>query len=60
MCVAAAENGHLETLKWAREISGCPWGEAALYYATSIDNGHFEILKWARHNGSPWSGSICE
>ena len=50
-CAIAAENGHFEILKWARE-QGCPWDEWTCAYAAR--NGHFEILKWAREQGCPW------
>ena len=48
--VYAAENGHLEVLKWLRE-NGCPWNEWTCKNAAG--NGHLEILKWARENGCP-------
>jgi hypothetical protein len=44
-CAYAAENGHLDMLKWARE-NGCPWDYAA-------ENGHLNVLKWAHENGCP-------
>ena len=44
----AAEGGHLEVLKWARE-NGSPWDEDICAYAA--ESGHFEVLKWARENG---------
>ena len=50
-CAYAAENGHFEILKWARE-QGCPWNEWTCAYAA--ENGHFKILKWAREQGCPW------
>jgi len=51
LCYEAAEKGHLEMLKWARE-NGCPWDECTCSGAAG--NGHLEVLKWARENGCPW------
>jgi hypothetical protein len=34
MCARAAEGGHLEVLKWARE-NGCPWDEDTRRIAAS-------------------------
>jgi len=50
-CAYAAEGGHLEVLKWARE-NGCPWDKQTCAYAAK--GGHLEVLKWARENGCPW------
>jgi len=50
-CANAAEGGHLEVLKWARE-NGCPWDERTC--ANAAEGGHLEVLKWARENGCPW------
>ena len=44
----AAENGHLEVLKWAR-AKGCPWDDNTCAWAAL--NGHFEVLEWAEANG---------
>ena len=46
LAVGAAENGYLETLKWARE-NGCDWN---VQYLQSVQqmNGHLMTLKWAR------------
>jgi len=41
----AAQNGHIEVVKWARE-NGCLWDECACSYVAS--NGHLKVLKWAR------------
>ena len=43
-CATAAQYGHLEILKWARE-NGCPWHE--LLDLCNSD-GNLEVLKWAR------------
>jgi hypothetical protein len=54
LCECAAERGHLEVLKWARE-NDCPWGTSTCAYAAG--HGHLEVLKWARENGCPWGES---
>ena len=51
ICEIAAEYGHLEVLKWARQ-NGCPWDEMTCSFAA--DGGYLEVLKWARENGCPW------
>jgi uncharacterized protein YabN with tetrapyrrole methylase and pyrophosphatase domain len=57
-CAFAAENGHLEVLKWARE-NGCPWNKDTCMNATR--EGHLEVLKWARENGCPWDElTLCD
>ena len=53
---AAAEGGHLELLRWARE-NGCPWDEATPAFAA--EGGHLELLRWARENGCPWDAETC-
>jgi len=55
-CSWAAEGGHLEVLKWARE-NGCPWNERTCSCAAK--GGHLEVLKWARENGCPWGEQTC-
>jgi hypothetical protein len=49
-CSCAAENGHLECLKYAHE-HGCPWNENTCLNAA--ENGHLECLKYAREHGCP-------
>ena len=56
VCESAAEGGHLETLKWARE-NDCPWDERTCAFAAK--GGHLEVLKWARESGCPWDGLTC-
>ena len=53
----AAEGGHLEMLKWARE-NGCPWDEDTC--ANAAKGGHLEVLKWARENDCPWDEWTCK
>jgi len=52
----AAEGGHLEVLKWARE-NDCPWDKRTCAHAAK--GGHLEVLKWARENGCPWDENTC-
>ena len=52
LCYEIASEGHLEVLKWAREI-GCKWNSDTCSFAAK--NGHLEVLKWARENGCKWS-----
>ena len=56
LCEDAAEHGHLDVLKWARD-NGCPWDEKTCYRAAK--HGHLEVLKWARENGCPWNEGTC-
>ena len=72
VCTSAAEFGHLEIVKWARE-NGCPWEEARearagfavlgprINYtcAWTARRGHLEVLKWVRENGCPWDEYTC-
>ena len=48
LCSLAAENGHLEILKWAQK-NGCPFD--LLEFSTAAKNGHLEILIWAYETG---------
>ena len=57
ICEIAAEYGHLEVLKWARE-NGCPWDILTCTYAAA-KGGHLEVLKWARENRCPWNIWTC-
>ena len=56
VCESAAEGGHLETLKWARE-NDCPWDERTCAFAAK--GGHLEMLKWLRENDCPWDYQTC-
>ncbi|CAB9518412.1 ankyrin repeat protein [Seminavis robusta] len=55
-CSAAAEEGNLELLKWAR-AQGCPWNDTTCKSAAG--HGRLELLKWARENGCPWDEDTC-
>jgi len=50
-CVAAAQEGQLEALKWLKE-HGRDMNEWVCW--TAARNGHLEVLKWARENGASW------
>ncbi len=52
----AAENGHLEVLKWVRKNGG-EWNYWTC--AAAASNGHLETLKWARENGCEWNSITC-
>jgi len=42
-CSSAAENGHLDCLKYLHE-NGCPWSKETCLIAAK--NGHFECLNY--------------
>ena len=48
----AAENGHLECLRYAHE-RGCPWNAWTIERAA--ENGHLECLRYAHEHGCPWN-----
>jgi hypothetical protein len=60
-CAAAAQNGQLEVLQWARE-HGCAWSEDLEDLedpdmdccALAAYGGHLEVLQWLRAHGCPW------
>jgi hypothetical protein len=54
-CDYAAEGGHLEVLKWARD-NGCPWGSDTCLYAA--ENGHLDILQYLWANGCPRNATL--
>eukprot|EP00873_Tetraselmis_striata_P038495 jgi/Tetstr1/458759/TSEL_045144.t1 len=53
---AAAQEGHLDVLQWARE-QGCPWDEVTC--AEAAGEGNLEVLQWARAQGCPWDDRTC-
>lgn len=57
VCFYAAENGHLEILKWAL-TKNLHWGTSVTYVAA--EKGHAEVLKWLLTNGCPWDDSIIK
>jgi hypothetical protein len=48
---SAAENGHLECLKFSRK-NGCKWHPETTYVAAF--NGHLKCLQYAHENGCEW------
>ena len=56
-CANAAENGHLECLKYAHE-HGCPWDEWTC--ESAAEKGHLECLKYACAHGCPGSDRYAE
>ena len=57
VCTIAAEFGHLDIVKWARENEFL-WDSYTC--AVAARNGHFDVLRWAHENGCPWSETTCE
>ena len=55
ICANAASGGHLEILRWLREV-GCRWG-ATSYFAAG--GGHLAVLKWLRERNCSWDASTC-
>ena len=51
-CASAAENGHLEVLKWTR-ANACPWDQGTCTFAAQGD--HLKALLWAMANACPWN-----
>jgi len=56
ICFSAANEGHLELLKWARE-RGCSWDKRVCF--TAAGRGDLEMLQWARENGCRWCTKTC-
>ena len=55
-CNTAAENGHLECLKFAHQ-NGCFWDKDTCKAAAG--GGHLECLQYAHQNGCPWNQATC-
>jgi len=52
VCTCAAENGHLDVLKWLREKQ-CPWNISTLYSSLENYPTNLDIFKWAYENNCP-------
>tara|TARA_B110000093_G_C12720186_1_gene305854 strand:+ start:216 stop:473 length:258 start_codon:yes stop_codon:yes gene_type:complete len=52
----AAKNGHLEVVKYLRQLD-IYWDELTCVFAAGI--GHLEMLKWAGANQCPWDEYTC-
>lgn len=50
-CSAAAGQGHLDVLRWARH-NGCRWDAATP--TSAAWGGHLYVLQYARENSCPW------
>ena len=55
-CAAAAEGGHLDILRWARQRK-CKWD--ANTCLSSAAAGHLHVLQWARKNACPWDAAVA-
>ena len=55
-CSRAAENGHLDCLKYVHENS-CSWDTLTCYMVAA--NGHLGCLKYAHENDCPWDWTTC-
>ena len=56
VCAAAARDGNLMALQWARQ-DACPRNASTCSAAAS--GGNMEVLQWARQNGCPWDKWTC-
>ena len=58
-CAEAAENGHLEVLKYLREEAKAPWDSSTAYWAAK--NGHLHILEYLfERKYDKYSTGACE
>ena len=55
-CTYAAEEGHLNCLKYAHE-NGCSWNWGTCRDAAK--GGHLDCLKYAHENGCEWNETTC-
>jgi hypothetical protein len=55
-CNRAAEYGHLDVLKYLREVARTSWNEWACRGASR--NGHLEVLKYLHSQGAPWASYV--
>ena len=65
-CIWAAQEGHIEVLKWLRQPGKpegqCPWDAIASWHAAKA--GQLEVLQWLRLSGKPegvcpWNAYAC-
>ena len=56
-CANAADDGHMEVLKWAHK-NGCPCNQNMCKIAAL--SGHLQVLKWAHESGFPWDEKAVE
>ena len=57
ICNEAAENGHLDCLKYTHKNS-YPWDKETCRNAA--ENGYLDCLQYAHENGCPWDKKTCE
>lgn len=66
-CALAAEGGHLEVLRWARD-NGCDWDRHTCLHAASGGQlaalqwaraGVLEVLQWLHASGCLWDAKTC-
>ena len=57
-CSDAAENGHLECLKYLREEAKAPWDSSVLHFAHA--KKHLECLRYAIEKKCPTWSSYTE
>ena len=53
-CESAVNTGHLDVLKWARELH-CRWDVWNVVVRNAAYNGHLHMLQWVRKHGCPWN-----
>ena len=57
-CECAASRGHLDVLKWGRDVGGESWN--ARWGRAAAREGRLEVLKWSRDEiGIPWDIDLC-
>lgn len=58
VCAYAAENGHLDILKWARStVPPAPINEWA--FALAVQKEQIEVINWLYHHKAPWDWMVC-
>jgi hypothetical protein len=57
VCQLAAEQGHLDVLRFAHEQAGCPLTERAAQAAAH--KGRLAVLRWLHAAGCPMGSSMC-
>lgn len=56
-CRVAAENNHINILKWCKNQLPFHWDFTIC--ASAASKGNIEVLEWLRKNGCPWDSSAC-
>ncbi len=62
-CELAAQEGHLDVLRYCRERTEgaadecpCPWDASTCLAAAK--GGHFKVLQYCKENDCPWASSV--